>query len=374
MAEINNINPDNIVTFDEVPQLELEENFTKGSPPVIVSPDVITPRANIEINELEYIPPADLDSKRASFKVEFTNKKSKITTSKFIGIKFAKSIREATDQSMKTVTGFDIEYLPKERLHIPLTMETHDFDYKGPIKNLEIVDVRYNYESIEENERFISVKLIVELKSINYEIDKVIEFAYSKSNYLSGEFRTTTQESESIIIPKSLLNPEVFAAIKNGDSKVKKNFIANLKIAKDYPYSKILNISIVRFIPTSKIVVLGIKAIEKKGTDFIVHIFEKTQELEETLNEVLLEKLTPEDITIKQDALPVAPSGDIDTRLFNIPAYAQLEAIQYVKPDIEAKQMQIDLKIKSGRRSKLIKKLLTFSMSEVEYQDYLRYE
>lgn len=370
--KIKSYDPKEVLSFDDVDELELSRDFAKGSPPVTVSPSVISARAGVKIIFLEYIPPTDIDSRKALFRVEYTVKGNKKKQSKLIGFSFNKTIREAADETIKTIASTDFRFLQKDRTVIPVDIKAEDFAYVGPIINLDIVDVLYNFDAIDLDWRFITVSIIVEFKSINYKIDKVLEFTYSKRDYVKGTFREIRQESESINIPKKFLTPQAIKLISEKEKKITVELMNLSSISKEYPYKKILSIKLTRFFPDSDIIIFTIEALEKRGNLDVVHVFEKTAFLEKTYNEYLLEKMKPEDIIVKQDALPLAPTYDIDMRAFRIPEFAKLNAIQLSRPAHNQREMKIQMILTAGagKKSRTIDKTLKFDLSEEEFIKY----
>lgn len=367
---VNQSQVDEAIPNELVEEFVINDEFLKSSPPAQISLDVIIPSEGVDIRRIEYFPPEDIDSRLAAFKVEFTQENSKSFISKLVKFEFAKTIREAADAAMKSTYETDFTYLGEDRISPPVEMGVDDFEYVGKLTNLKIVDVIYNYNAIEEEIRFIQIDLIVEYKSINYKINKTIEFAHSKADYFNGQFRETHQESESITFADKNLEPLFLMKVANKNGSAIKELIAGAKISKNFPYSRIVDVKLSRFIPNSRVAIFAIKAEEIKGKAKVIHSFEKIQQLKLTYNEALLEKMTPEDILIKQDALPLSPEVDFDETVFIVPSFTTIDSIQYSKPALDSREVKVQLKFRLDNRFVFLEKVVQFKMSISEFKRY----
>lgn len=356
--------------LDQINDFEINEEIVNGSPPSLPNKNIIKPAEHIRIMKLDYFPPESVDSREAGLKVEYFNRNSDQVVSKIIKLNFKRTIREAAKKLINSIPTTDFRYLANNRKTPPLTMDGSEFEYLGSIPGLYVIDTKYDYNQVGMKRRFIDVILILEYKTMFFKINKVVEFSWSKQEYIDGTFRTIKRENDSINFPKSFLVGSIIKRISEEDKALTMRLINEATIDKNYPYSTIKDIAISRFAEDSNLVIFAIKAIEKKGKDTIVHNFEKHVVIEKTYNEERLEKLTPEDIFINEDLLPTTPSVEISEQIFTLPDWCFFESMQFTQPELDTNEMDVQLKLKTGSAVVFLNKTIVFKKTIQEFRDF----
>lgn len=350
----------------EIKDLEhftINPTFLRGSPPVIINSSVILPRPYIDVIKIEYIPPYDIDSKSAQLIVEYDYNGR--THSERVGFEFVSTIRQAAEILVKQETVVNYRYIPLSRRVPPVHMDEDDFTYDGDLP-LRIVGVEYKYESVDPDNRFVNATLLVMYRTVVVKVIKRLEFQYSFNEYVNGKWIHARTENSSIFFDKTFISPDSFYEKVDPVSGVflkPAELVKNATISPDYPYKSIEEIKLINFEVSSRLMMFKVTATEEHGGKTFTRTFEKHVKMKWSYDEFRLGKITEKDLIINQALLPEYPHTNIDEDIFYRSDNYGILSIQYIYPGDDAKEMDVQVQLVQGARSRFLTKHVVFPFS-----------
>ncbi|MCP4336409.1 MAG: hypothetical protein GY679_01000 [Mycoplasma sp.] len=358
------------LTIEDLKSYQISQSFLDSPPPITLKSNIVKPNKDVKIQKISYIPPISIDSRVGYLQVEY-----KILQRLFnerVAFEFASTIRQAAEAFVHSIPIENFKYIAHSRKVPPLKIKKQDFYYKG-LADVEIHDVKFDKNLIDDNSRFTKVVLHIKYRTAIVPIPITLEFEISRNEYKNRVETDIKTENGSIIFDPKTVTPQLLFKAKNGNRKIIKDIIKKAEIVEGYPYNFIKELEVINFLPESRIAMFKVNTVEKNSGERIQHIFEKQYIMKETYYEYKLEKLTAKDIEVDNRYIQDYPPKVLHEKIFKPSEEYYIQWIQYIPPSKDTKQVDVKIKVSSGNKTKFIIKKLFFKWTISEHLMWLKY-
>jgi hypothetical protein len=185
--------------------------------------------------------------------------------------------------------------------------------------------------------------------------------------FLTASKLTDTINLDLISLPKELHNPEFAFDLKENPKALTKQILDSFFVGGQYLFD-VVNVTVSKFNPLTKEAEYTLSLKEDADGEKIEREIEYPVRFSETYAERKLMKIGEADIKINSDLMSKFPPDELDDQLFICDHLFTILGIEYIIPELSAKEADVTIKIGAGDKSIYIVKNLEFEISREEHQ------
>ncbi|MCK5945756.1 MAG: hypothetical protein KAG04_00640, partial [Mycoplasmataceae bacterium] len=342
----------------------VKPGFLKGCSPVDPKADFIVHPKQLSIISLKFVPPKTVDS-LISFVVILFGYKGEVGKH-LIKFKFDKSVKDFASAFQKKLNGDDFVYKKEKEIVAPPKRIVPD-DFEADYDGIVIKDIVYDFEAIKTDETDIEIMIIADFRGIRLSYKKKMSFKMTYIEFLTASRLTDVINLELITLPKELHNPEFAKELMEDDKLMTKIILDGFFVGGQYLF-EVVGVSVSKFNVHEKEVEYILSLEETTDGQTIERDIEYPIRFGVTYAEQTLMNVTDKDIKVNKDLMSSYPPDELEDQLFSCDHLYTILGVEYIIPEMTAREADISLKIGAGEKSIYLTKKLEFKRSKEEHQ------